>query len=141
MRASLESESPAPSVDAGPILVAGSDPVSAIARIQEYDGSAVLDDKLLGLLQRANDTLTLDEIKDAIPASLRSAGAAANCPDVEHVWATVLMAAYMFIALRGRRSVWEGLWDKAKQYACQEAQIDAVEFNDLVQKAMELLQQ
>lgn len=121
------------------VIVAGTDPVSGVARVQEHDGSFALDDKLLALLREANRGLTLHKLADTIPEELRSLRAASNGLDVERVWATVLAAAYMLGMLRDRRAIWEGLWEKAREYVCGETQIASFMFVQLVQQATDVL--
>ncbi|KAI0634377.1 hypothetical protein C8Q77DRAFT_748579 [Trametes polyzona] len=135
----LRSAVAAPPAQSAPVqvMVTGSDPVSGVARLQEHDGSFALDDKLLALLRNTKSNLTLRTLKDSIPSSLRSAGIRGDA--AERVWATALAAAYMLVVLRDRRSVWEGLWEKARQYACRETQTASFMFNQLVQEASELL--
>lgn len=129
----------APRYELNEVIVAGTDPVSGVARVQEHDGSFALDDKLLALLREANRGLTLHKLADTIPEELRSLRAASNGLDVERVWATVLAAAYMLGMLRDRRAIWEGLWEKAREYVCGETQIASFMFVQLVQQATDVL--
>ncbi|EMD34616.1 hypothetical protein CERSUDRAFT_125208 [Gelatoporia subvermispora B] len=140
--------SKSPSGDSQPVLIAGSDLITAVARLQEYNGSFALDDALLSLLQRRNSSLTLRRLQESIPASLRELASSASsrgghtpsAADVERLWAAALAAAYMLVALRDSRAIWEPLWDKAQAYVCAETRCASFMFNQLVQKAREVLQ-
>ena len=109
------------------------DPITIFANLQSHDGSYALDEQLVSLLQRQKSTLSLDALKAVIPESLRT------LKNSDMVWATVLAAAYMMIALADKRSLWDCLWDKAQEFVCDEASIASYEFNNLVQKASALL--
>lgn len=117
-----------------PIVVVAADPVTAVSDIQSGDGSFSLDGQLLRLLQRKKRSLSLSMITASIPESIQSVR------NAEKVWGTVLAVAYMLVALPGSRSIWDNLWDKAKDFVCQEANMDSYQFTQLVESASALLQ-
>jgi len=105
------------------------DPVTAVASLQSFDGSFALDSALLALLQRKKGSLSLPTLRTAIPEQIRGG------KNAETVWATVLAATYMMVALADRRSIWESLWDKAQEFVCQETSIAPYQFTRMVQAA------
>lgn len=123
---SLEGAAPGYSVNMAAFVV---DPVTAVADLQSYDGSFVLDSHLLALLQRKTASLFLDALKGVIPESVR------GLANAETIWGTILAASYMMVALANDRSVWDSLWDKAQEYVCEEMSVTPFQFNRLVQVA------
>ncbi len=117
-----------------PTVVASDDPVTPVADLQSHDGSFVLDGQLLALLRRKKGSLSLDQLEDAIPESIRRAKNAGT------IWGTVPAAAYMVVALADRRSIWDSLWDKAQEFVCQQMNMAPFQFNGLVQAASARLQ-
>jgi len=111
-----------------------SDAVTAVSDIQSGDGSFSLDGQLLELLQRRKSSLSLTTLKESVPPSIRSSR------NAEKVWGTVLAAAYMVIALTGKMSIWDSLFDKARDFVCNEANISSSQFGKLVWAASEQLQ-
>lgn len=124
----------APQQSFNPIVVVVADPVTAVSDIQSGDGSFSLDGRLLRLLQRKRRSLSLSTISASIPESIQGVRNAGT------IWGTILAVAYMLVALPNSRSTWESLWDKAMDFVCQEANIDSLQFNQLVQIASAQLQ-
>ncbi|KDR71710.1 hypothetical protein GALMADRAFT_143511 [Galerina marginata CBS 339.88] len=82
-------------------------PIVAAARLQDFDGSFKLDDKLSSLLGKQ---LSPVRLKSMMPSRIQGAR------EAEKVWATVLAAAYMKVCLADDKEVWIGLWQKAAAY-------------------------
>ncbi len=117
-----------------PVVRVVADPVTAVSDIQSGDGSFSLDGSLLKLLQRKKSTLSLISLKASIPPSIRSSR------NAEKVWGTVLGVAYMMIGLAGGRSIWDSLFDKARDFVCREANMEPHQFFELVRIASAQLQ-
>lgn len=107
------------------------DPVTAIARLQNFDGSFQLDDGLCRLV--FGDKITLNSLKDGIPTSLRSHF------EAERLWATAIAVAYLKAKADGAMDVWAGLWEKASQYATAALAGSAVSFDQIVSDAVQVL--
>lgn len=113
------------------LLVSADDPVTAVARLQSFDGSFQLDAALCSLLSASN--VSLQKLKNSIPSSIRSS------PQAEIVWATVLAAAYLKVKLADEKDIWGGLWDKAKYYVTHVLSGGVIMFERLVMDAAKLL--
>ena len=104
-------------------------PVVTAARLQQFDGSFVLDEKLCSLI---SDKLSLPEVKSAIPSGIQ------GVQDADKIWATVLVAAYMKAHLGDDKDIWLGLWKKAEDFIAL-ALGDKISFASLVDEALKLL--
>ncbi|KZT66843.1 VIT-domain-containing protein [Daedalea quercina L-15889] len=107
------------------------DPIAAVARLQSFDGSFQLDNALRALV--FSDRFTLDDLKNATPASIHSH------PQGEQVWATAIAVAYLKTRAADQMDIWAGLWEKANEYAVQALQGSSVSFHLLVNDAVALL--
>uniref|UniRef100_A0A8H7XQN0 VWFA domain-containing protein n=1 Tax=Psilocybe cubensis TaxID=181762 RepID=A0A8H7XQN0_PSICU len=90
-------------------------PIIAAANMQRFDGSFVLDAQLHVLMGNSRRNVSLERLREAIPARLKER-VGANVHEAETVWATVLVAAYLKKSLPQEKEVWIGLWDKAAAY-------------------------
>ncbi|KAH9830990.1 uncharacterized protein C8Q71DRAFT_862124 [Rhodofomes roseus] len=107
------------------------DPVTAIARLQSFDGSFQLNDALRTLA--FGDRLTLDALGATAPASIRSH------PLGGQVWATAIAIAYLKTKAADQMDIWAGLWEKAYEYVVQALQGTTVSLDQLVDEAVTLL--
>ncbi|KZT66845.1 VIT-domain-containing protein [Daedalea quercina L-15889] len=107
------------------------DPTTAIARLQSFDGSFRLDDTLRKLV--IGDKLTLDALKTATPASIRSH------THSEEIWATAIAVAYLKTMAKDAMDIWVGLWEKANEYGAQALRDTPVSFDQLVEEAISRL--
>ncbi|KDR72640.1 hypothetical protein GALMADRAFT_142939 [Galerina marginata CBS 339.88] len=103
--------------------------VVTAARLQQFDGSFNLDEKLCSLI---SNKLSPPEIKSAIPTEIQ------GLRDADKIWATVLVAAYMKVHLGDDRDMWLGLWKKAEDFI-KAAVGDKISFSSLVDEASKLL--
>ena len=103
--------------------------VVTAARLQQFDGSFNLDEKLCSLI---SNKLSRPEIKSAIPTGIQ------GVRDADKIWATVLVAAYMKVHLGDDRDMWLGLWKKAEDFI-KAALGDKISFSSLVDAASRLL--
>lgn len=104
-------------------------PVVTAARLQQFDGSFYLDEKLRSLI---SDKLSPLEVKSAIPTGIQ------GVRDADRIWATVLVAAYMKVHLADDKDMWLGLWKKAEGFI-KSALGDKISFVSLVDEASKLL--
>lgn len=107
------------------------DPVTAITRLQAFDGSFELNDTLCKLV--FGDKFTLDGLKNGISASLRSH------TEAEKIWATAISVAYLKMKASEKMDVWVGLWEKASGYTEQALAGSAVSFDQVVADAVQML--
>lgn len=104
-------------------------PVVTAARLQQFDGSFNLDEKLCSLI---SDKLSPLEVKSAIPTRIQ------GVQDADKIWATVLVTAYMQVHLGDHKDMWLGLWKKAEDFI-KSALGDKISFASLVDEASKLL--
>ncbi|KDR71708.1 hypothetical protein GALMADRAFT_776428 [Galerina marginata CBS 339.88] len=104
-------------------------PIASAARLQDFDGSFDLDDKLCTFVGKK---LSPAEVKSAMPSTIR------GTRDAEKVWATVLAAAYMKVHLADDKDVWIGLWQKAADYVKSMLGSD-FSFSSLIDEASKFL--
>ena len=112
---------------------AANDTVTTIADLQHHDGSYSLDERLLSLLQSQRGSFTLEGLETIAHTSIE------KHQNAKLIWGTVLAAAFMMVALPNNRSLWDSLWDKARDFVCDETRMSPYDFNDLVQVGSELL--
>lgn len=107
------------------------DAVTAIARLQSFNGSFALEESLCFVL--SSTKLSLTRLKNAVPLSIVSSARA------ETVWATVIAAAYLQFKLADQKDVWEGIVEKAKDFVDGAlGSSSGVSFEQLVQAASQL---
>ena len=106
------------------------DPIAAIARLQLFDGSFQLDDALRQLV--FGESLTWDHFAATVPTSIGSHLYG------DEVWAAALAMAYLTVKAADKRDVWNGLWEKANEYAAQALQGSTISFHLLVNDAVRL---
>jgi len=107
------------------------DPVTAIARLQSFDGSFQLNDGLRKLV--LGDKVVPGAVVDTAPVSIQSH------PQGEQIWATVIAIAYLKTKAADQTDIWAGLWEKAYEYVVQALQGSTVSFDQLVDEAAALL--
>ena len=107
------------------------DPVTAIARLQSFDGSFRLDQPLCELI--FGDKRTLESLRNALPSFTK-----AN-PDAERIWATAIAVAYLRTEADDLRDVWVGLWEKANEYAVRALAGSTLSFEQVISDARKLL--
>ena len=107
------------------------DPVTAIARLQCFDGSFRLDKSLCKLI--FGDKRKLKGLRKAIPTFIRS------LPEAEKIWASAIAVAYLKTKASDSKDVWVGLWEKAKNYAAHALAGSALSFDQVVPDAEQLL--
>lgn len=107
------------------------DPVTAIARLQSFDGSFGLDQPLCQLI--FGDKRTLESLRSALPPFIK-----AN-PDAESIWATAIAVAYLRTKVSDLRDIWIGLWEKANKYAVRALAGSTLSFEQAISDAEKLL--
>lgn len=107
------------------------DPVTAVARLQSFDGSFDLDEPLRKLI--FGDKLALESLKGAVPSSIRAH------PEAEKIWATAIAVAYLKTNASDSMDVWVGLWEKANDYAARVLMGNTPSFDQVVSDAVEVL--
>ena len=106
------------------------DPVTAITRLQSFEGSFSLNEPLRKLI--FSDKLTLDDLRGAIPSAIRSHF------EAEKIWATALAVAYLRTKANDLPDIWAGLWEKANGFVVRALAGDALSFDQVVLDAMRL---
>ena len=104
-------------------------PIVTAARLQQFDGSFTLDEKLCSLI---SDKRSLLEVKSAIPSGIQ------GVQNADKIWATVLVAAYMKAHFGDDKDIWLGLWKKAEDFITS-ALGDKISFASLVDEALKLV--
>jgi hypothetical protein len=107
------------------------DKVTALARLQSFDGAFALDSRLVRLLF---GTASEDKLKSSIPASVKGTGKA------DSIWATVVACKFLEVKLTSEKEVWEGMWEKAKTFVETELTNSGlnVPFEELAKEAAKL---
>ena len=116
---------------AEPDLAPEDDPVTAIARLQNFDGAFELDDALCRLV--FDDKTTVESLRDGIPAYLSSRF------EAERIWAAAIAVAYLKTKAGELMDVWVGLWEKANHYAAEALAGSAVSFDQIVADAEKVM--
>ena len=103
------------------------DPITAIARLQLFDGSFQLDSALRELV--FGDRFSQDAFVETVPASIRTHSQGPQ------IWAAAIALAYLKVKAADKRDIWAGLWEKASEFADQALQGGEVSFHLLVNDA------
>ncbi|EPT01797.1 hypothetical protein FOMPIDRAFT_1023065, partial [Fomitopsis schrenkii] len=106
------------------------DPTAAISRLQLSDGSFQLGGVIGQLV--LDESLTWDHFVTTVPTSIGSHLYG------DEIWAAALAMAYLTVKAADKRDVWNGLWEKANEYAAQALQGSTISFDLLVNDAVRL---
>jgi hypothetical protein len=109
---------------------ASDDKVTALARLQSFNGSFALTSALAALLFGSS---LEGKLKDSISESINGVGDS----KADMIWATVVACAFLEVKLIAYKEVWEGMWEKAKAFVDEElaGSGSTIRFEDLAEDA------